>query len=165
MPNMTILRLAHLSIIYKIKEIIENNGWVSGNYRVIDGYPNESELRDTIIWPTVSVGVGRLFGRDIELGSESWPAFMLEVDVFAITDSQRDDLSFILWKELNDNIYNLYDFNSAFPTTLGDYTGIPILGNYGLQNLSITPLPPEDSTLDGLNHHSVIDGLLLLPNL
>jgi len=165
MPNMSLLRLAHLSIIYKIEEIIEANGWVSGNYRVVDGYPSESELRDPIIWPTVSVGVGQLFGRDVELGSKVWPTFTIAIDVFAITDSQRDDLSYILWNELNENSYNLYDFNSAFPTILGDYTGIPVLGNYGVSKLTITPFDPEDSTIEGLNHHSMIDGLLLLPNL
>ena len=42
MSNMSLLRLADLSLIYKIYDILHDNGFSSSQYRVIDGYPNEN---------------------------------------------------------------------------------------------------------------------------
>ena len=96
----------------------------------------------------------------------SMSALQVSIDVFARTDSQRDDLTYILWEQLNEQNLTLYDFNSAFPAALGDYTGIPSLGEYYLGDLSVFNLSvPEDSVVEGLKHHSLIDGILYLPNI
>lgn len=167
MANMQLPRLANLCLVYKIKDLLENNiGLSSANYQVRDGYPNEQALNETIVWPLVSVEFTDLFGRDVELGSESWPVCQVAIDVFARTDTQRDDITYILWKELNDLSLVLYNFNSAFPTVVGDYTGIPSLGSFGVANMSYQNVIPEvNSPSLGERHHSIIDGYIELPNI
>lgn len=165
---MQLARLTDLNLIYKIREIMESSviGFSSANYRAIDGYPNELDLKTGAKWPTITVEIDSLFGRDVEIGSNKWPALQVSIDVFARTDSQRDDLTYSLWKQLNEQRFTLYDFNSAFPAVLGDYTGIPSLGEYSMSDLSVFNLtPPEDTIIEGLKHHSLIDGIIYLPNI
>lgn len=168
MPTMTPLRLGDLNLIYKIIDTMESNGFVNGRYQVIDGFPNELDLENTHIWPTISVEVEGMFGRSIELGSNQWPGCQVAIDVFAKTDSQRDDIGYILWKELNEGSFTLYDFNTGFPSTAGgvNYTGITVIGDWGMDQMSIFHLSsPPDTNVDGEKHHSVLDGVLLLPNI
>jgi len=86
-------RLAELVIIYKIKEVLENLGLSSDDYRVISGFPNKEFLTEENVWPTISVEVDSLFGTNVELGSNQWPAVGIVIDIFAKTSGQLDDLS------------------------------------------------------------------------
>jgi len=118
------------------------------------------------IWPTVTVEIQLVFGKDVELGSEQWPAMQILVDVLAQTDSQRDDIAYLVWRTMNETIYLFYDFNSGFPATVGDYSGINVVGNWTIDNMTIANLtPPDKTTVRGLQHHALIDGILHLPNI
>jgi len=166
MTQMSNLRLADLNLNYKVKEIMETIGYSTGEYSVVDGYPNNIDLRNSLTWPIVSIEIDNMFGRDVELGASQWPACQVSIDVFSKTDGERDDISYYIWDSLNENSYDLYDFNSAFPSAVGNYSGISSLGNWGVGNLSVHNLPPEtESNVSGETHHSLIDGLLYLPNL
>ncbi len=166
MPSLTLLRLVDLNLNYKVREIIENNGYSSSQYRVIDGYPNSIDLTTDELWPTVSIEMDSLFGRDVEIGSEQWPGSQFSIDIFARTDSQRDDLTYLIWKELNESYYALYDFNVSFPTDVGDYSGIPSLGQWYIDNLtSINLNPPQGTIIEGEKHHALMDGLIYMPNI
>jgi len=166
MPNMQLPRVADMNVIYKIREIMENNGFTSGKYQVVDGFPNESKLERGMIWPTIAVEIQLVFGKDVELGSEQWPALQISIDVLAKTDSQRDDIAYLIWRTMNEEIYTFYDFNSGFPVAVGNYAGITTNGDWSLDNMTITNLtPPNKTTVDGLQHHAFIDGLLHLPNI
>lgn len=144
-------------------------GFSASQYRIMDGYPNDSELKTNELWPTITVDIDSLFGRSVELGSKQWPSFPFTIDVFAKTDSQRDDIVYNLWKELNESNYTLYDFNSGFPTSTVNanmYNGINSLGDYYLDDLSTFNLnPPEFTEILGAKHHAVIDGVINLPNI
>jgi len=166
MPSMSNLRLVDLCLNYKVQELMEDNGFASTQYRVVDGYPNSIDLKTGELWPTISIEMDSLFGRDVEMGSEQWPGCQFSIDIFAKTDSQRDDLSYIMWKEFNEKYYTLYNFNIAFPTVLGTYTGIPSLGEWYIDNLtSINLSPPDGTVLVGEKHHALLDGLIYLPNI
>lgn len=158
-------RLAELVIIYKIKEVLENLGLSSDDYRVISGFPNKEFLTEENVWPTISVEVDSLFGTNVELGSNQWPAVGIVIDIFAKTSGQLDDLSMELWEELNENSYTLYNFNSSFPSVVGDYSGIPSLGSFSVNDFTYNNLPPESfNSIDGMRYHGLFDGWLQLPN-
>lgn len=160
---MTLYRLASLNLIYKIKEIMENNGFA--NYDVIEGYPNVLDENTAFTWPTIAIELDQFFGRDVEIGSNQWGGAKFTVDIFANTDSQRDDVSYIIWHSLNENYSILYDFNSGFPTVVGDYSGISTIGDWYTDKLTIFRIPPVvNSQVIGEKHHGLIDGVLLLPS-
>jgi len=170
MAIMSLLRLTDLNLIYKLMEVMESTtlGFLRANNRVIDGYPNDLDLNTITLWPTITVEIDSIFGRDIELGSNQWPAFSVTIDVLAKTDSQRDDISYYIWKELNEVGHTLYNFNSAFPSTSGavDYSGIPTLGEWYIDGLTMINIEAnKDSELVGLKHHSLLDGIIYLPNI
>jgi len=50
MPSMQLPRVADQNVIYKIREIMENNGFTDGKYQVIDGFPNEVDFDSNSIW-------------------------------------------------------------------------------------------------------------------
>lgn len=168
---MSLMRLVGQCIVYKIKELMESTsvGFVSSKYRIMDGYPNDLDLKTNELWPTITVDIDSMFGRDIELGSNRWPGYTFTVDVFAKTDSQRDDLSYNIWKYLDEDQFSLYNFNSAFPTSTVSvtmYNGINTLGQYAFADLTVFVVPPPAETeILGLKHHAVIDGVVYLPNL
>jgi len=165
---MTLMRLADLNLVYKVIEVMEANGFVNGKYQVIDGYPNEIDLAAMNVWPTLSVEINSLYGRDVELGSKQWPGCQVAIDVFAKTDSQRDDIGYLLWNTLNEGSYVLYDFNTGFPSTASgvSYSGITPIGDWSLDQMTIFNLDsPSDTIVEGEKHHSLVDGILLLPNL
>jgi hypothetical protein len=165
MPDMQKLRLLEQNLVYKVKEVMENNGFSSGYYDVKVGYPNERDLAEGYTWPTITVDIEYLFGRNVELGSDQWPGVQVALDVFANTKSQRDDVSYILWNDLNENYFTFYDFNSAFPSSVGDYSGMRASGEYYVKNLTVVHLaPPSDTVIEGEKHHSVLDGMIDLPN-
>lgn len=165
MPSMTNFRLADLNLNYKLREILEDNGFTSSQYQVIDSYPNNIDWDASQVWPTVSVTIEGFFGRDVELGSGQWTTLHFAIDVFAKNDSQRDDLTYTIWKQLNEKSFTFYDFNSGFPTTVGDYSGITTIGDYNIENLtSIVIPPPAQTNIVGERHHALLDGLLLLSN-
>ena len=165
MPNMGLYRLADLNLNYKVQEILENYGFTSGKYKVYDGYLNELDLNTNHIWPTVTIEMGDLVGRNVELGSKPWKTLFFAIDVYARTDSQRDDVMNVLWDELNDTIFTLYDFNDGFPSSVGDYSGLTTIGSYSIEEVTGRPLiPPEGESVIGEKHHSILDGILYLSN-
>lgn len=162
-----ILRLVDLNLVYKIQELMEDYGFQNGEYNVVDGYPNFADSRTSLIWPTISVEISGLWGRDVELGSGQWPAFQVAIDIFANTDSQRDEIAYMLWNNLNEENFTLYDFNIDFPSSVGDYSGISAYNStadYYIAQLSVTVLSPIDSNIEGERHRALLDGIIYLPN-
>lgn len=166
MAEMGIPRLVHSNLIYKIRDLMEDYGYSS--YKVIDRYPNISDLNTDITFPTVSVEITQQFGRGVEIGSKAWPTFSFAIDVFARTDQERDDLSYYLWDSLEEYTGNLYNFNSAFPSSVGDYTGIypyNYTAEYYIDNMSVVNLVPVESEYTGEQHRATLDGFVYVPNL
>ena len=166
MPNMQLPRLADMNLNYKIQEIMENNGFSSGTYKVYDGYPNESDLKTSNVWPTIVVELKTIFGRNVELGSDQWPGIQVIISVLGRTDSMRDDVAYLLWKALNEVSFTLYDFNTGTPASLGNYAGVTSIGDWEIGSLTISNLEPlSDTNIIGERHNAMLDGILYLPNI
>ncbi len=162
--SITKYRLALLNAVYKIKEILLANS-IYPQCTIVEGYPTEVDLKSTLTWPIISVEIDGFYGRDVELGSAAWPTCQLVIDIFAKTDSQRDDLGYILWDGLREDTFTFYDFNSGFPVSMVDYSGILNNGDWYVENLTINKIIPVSNTvIEGEKHHSVIDGIIYLPN-
>lgn len=164
MPSIQSYRLADLNVNYKVRDILVSAGILAGKYRIIDGYPNSQDLNTTPIWPTISIEIDNLFGRDVELGSEQWKACQIAIDIFANTDSQRDDIATILFDGLNEKYFNFYDFNTGFSSSANNYTGISSTGQWTIDNMSGSIIyPSPDEITIGEKHHMLLDGILMLP--
>ena len=169
MPSMGISRLAELNLIYKIRELMEDYGFDTpdGDYVVTTDFPSFID-ENSPIWPTITVGIDATWGRDVELGSKGWPAFAISIDVFAKNNSQRSDITHMLWEGLRENTLPFYDFNSAFPSATGDYDGIypyNYTADYYIDNLTFNNLDPIDTVVEGEKHHALGDGFLYVPNI
>jgi len=161
-------RIADSHLFYKLIEIMESTplGFARGDYTILDGFPNVTDLNTDQIWPTITVELDSMFGNDIELGSNAWPTFIFSVDVLANTDSQRDDISYELWEALNDGRFILHSFDTAYPDTSGavDYTRCSAVGTWGVGEVGYMNIHEDkNSTIKGLKHHSLLDGILQLP--
>ncbi len=163
--EMKLFRLAADNLTYYLKEIFVNNGLSSAN--VIDAYPSDMiDRNNTDSWPTLSVEVDNFSGVPVEIGSGEWPIASIFCDLFANSKVQRDSLSYVLYEALNEKIIPLYDFNEGFPASIGDYRGITRIGEMYCEGISVQLIaPPENTNIKGEKYHTLIDGILNLPNL
>jgi len=155
MPNMQRMRLADASLIYHLREMMEANGWTTGNYEVKDAYPDN--LAEITKFPVLTVQTLSVDAKPIQIGSKSTMNVTWAIDIFAKTDGQRDDVAQLLWDELLDAQLNIYDFNNGFPATLGDYTGISTLGTINFESINMSVIEPETFT-DTIaeKHHTLV---------
>jgi len=155
---MRIYNKIFLSLLYYVKEIMNDNGYEDN---VIDSYLNDIDLAKVDSWPTVAINRGRYSGEDFEIGSQQHKAAYFMIDIFANSKTQRDDLTELLFDSLNEITVPLYDFDIGFPVTTGDYTGITRLGEVYIDNVSGMPLePPEQTNIVGENNHAILDGII-----
>jgi len=147
-----------LSLVYKVRELMINNGY---DDNVIDAYLNDVDIERIDSWPTIAITRGRYTGEDFELGSYQHKAAYFTIDVFANSKTQRDDITELLYDNLNEANVTFYDFDVKFPTTVGDYTGITRLGEFYIDNMSGSPIdPPERTNITGENNHAILDGII-----
>ena len=133
------------------------------NCRVVPTYPTDLEKTNMNIWPTIAVEVDDVFGRDVELGSREWPTMPFEIAIFAKGKGQKKDLSYAIWDNLREQYINIYNFTTVYPNVPKDYTGIPIIGQALIDNVTISPVR-EETTIRGEQNQSLIDGLIFLSN-
>lgn len=153
--GMSKFRNADLSLIFYLREVMENNGWGVDDYSVIDSYPTNLDTITKFPSVTVQSNVGDPF--PIELGNRSTLKITWAVDVFAKGDGQRDDITYVIWDDLLDSRVALYDFNTGFPPTTGDYTGISTLGAIIFDDIFFEVIDPvEFSETIAEKHHSLI---------
>ena len=152
---MSKFRNADIGLIYYLREVMENNGWASDAYSVIDSYP--SNLDTITKFPTVTVQSNVGDPLAIELGQQSTLKITWSIDVFGKGDGQRDDITYIIWNDLQERRMTLYDFNTGFPPTTGDYSGISTLGAVIFDDISFEIIDPDEfSTTIAEKHHSLI---------
>jgi len=149
------LRLADASLIYHLRELMENSGWSSGEYTVMDAYPDNL---DTITkFPALTVQTITGDPRPIQLGSKSALELTWAIDIFAKADGQRDDITQLVWDDLIESQIVLYDFNDGFPSVLGDYSGISSLGTVTFESITMNVVEPDTFTNTiAEKHHSLI---------
>lgn len=154
MPNMQKFRLADASLIYHLREMMETNGWTSGNYEVKDAYPDN--IAEITKFPLLTVQTISVDSKPIQLGNRSTMNVTWAIDIFAKTDGQRDDVAQLLWDDLNESSINIYDFNDGFPAILGDYTGIGTLGTINFESINMSVIEPEAFTNTIAEKHHIL---------
>jgi|GEM_PF-3245449 len=80
--------------------------------RVTDSYPYTEIEKDRLEVPSVSIEHANTVDHGGELGS-SWFRRTWSIDIFAANDAQRDELSDIIFKELDKSI-PIRDYSSGF---------------------------------------------------
>lgn len=106
-------RLEDLSIYYFIFDLFSGKG-----VNIVDAFPEE-----LLTVPTIAIDTKRIVANLFELGNKTrlltrtW-----YIDVFAQNKSQRDDMTYIIIKALEDCI-PVYDYNLGFPPVV-----VPQLG-------------------------------------
>lgn len=144
-----------MTLIYHLREVMENSGWGASDYSVIDSYPTNLDTITKFPSVTVQSNVGE--GKPIEIGSQDALKLSWFIDIFAKGDGQRDDITFFIWDDLQDNQIVLYDFNTGFPPTTGDYSGISTLGKIHFDRVSFETIEPDEfSKTIAEKHHSMI---------
>lgn len=79
---------------------------------VVDGFP-EGDL----VLPTASVEALPIEGVPFELGGCDRDTRFWRIDVFAENKSQRDDLAYKVYKELEKNV-SVYNYDEGFPPAI-----------------------------------------------
>ena len=100
---MELNRKQDLSIYYWLKEVLPT--FVT----VVDGFPE-----DDLVLPTASVETLPIEGVPFELGGRDKDIRFWRIDIFADNKSQRDDMAYVVYKELEDNI-SVYNYDEGFP--------------------------------------------------
>jgi hypothetical protein len=150
-------RAADISLVYKIREIMQTTlGFDSGQYTVLDGYPDS--LDEITVFPAVTVQSSVGGALPVQLSSRSALNVTWEIDVFAHRDGQRDDIAYAIWDTLSDVSITYYNFDSGgFPTTVGVYTGIATYGTITFSPGTMIILTPEEFTnIEAEKHHALI---------
>ncbi len=83
---------------------------------VVDAFPTNVNSADTpLMLPTVSIEAARLIGVPFELGNyQSNKERLWTIDIFTKNKTQRDDLSYLIFDELEKGI-PVMDYNEGFP--------------------------------------------------
>jgi len=113
------LRNIDLSIYFFIKDLSIGNNRVLGNVATIkDGYPYNEIEQDTLVIPSVAVEHSNTSDTDAgELGA-SWYRRAWELNIFASSDTQRDDFGELIFDAL-DNSIPIKDFSGGYKLETG----------------------------------------------
>jgi hypothetical protein len=101
-----------LSIYFYIKGIL--NGKVS---RILDSYPYNDIENESLIIPCVSIELNYVSDGSGELGA-SWFKKNWSIDVFGLTDTQRDDISELVYNGL-DLAIPIRDYSNGYNKDTG----------------------------------------------
>jgi hypothetical protein len=90
--------------------------------KVVDAFPVEN-----LVLPSVSIETDVINGFFLELGSGKQEQIRTwTVDVFALNKTQRDEIGYLIYNEL-DNKIPVYDYDEGFPPAVNSQTQLGIL--------------------------------------
>jgi hypothetical protein len=105
--QMSIYRLEHLSVDHFIKDLFQAFTFITYTHQ----FPKE-----ILQVPTISVVNGKLSEDEFELGNQDTIRIRRwYVNVFANSDTQRDDFAYKILEELRIKGITVYDYNEGFP--------------------------------------------------
>lgn len=120
---MQLNRLFDLSIFYWLQDT------VPAIVNVEDGFPvGELTL------PTVSITSLDIEGNPFELGGCDLDNLFWRIDVFAKNKAQRDELAYLIYKELESNVA-VHDYDLGFPPVVA-----PVLGTLIVSRRKMRPV-------------------------
>lgn len=109
-------KIQDLSLYYWLKSFV--NPMVT----IVDSFP----VQDLVV-PSVSIEADVINGYFLELGSRKQEQIRIwTIDVFALNKSQRDEIGYVIYNEL-DNEIPVYDYNEGFPPSVMTPTQLGIL--------------------------------------
>ena len=159
---MKLQSLVTKSFIYYLREQMEDNDYVNGNYDVIDAYPADYDKVN--IFPTISVERVNTTKIPYQIGSRDRKKLIYSIDVFAYGQNQKDDVVEILMDNLQHKYINIYNFNSGFPSAVGVYGAIPKLGEGYVESFNAHSIPPPSFTnVAQKKYHEMINIVVVLP--
>jgi len=125
------------NIYWKIREIVEDNGYIASEYSISLAYPNnESDIRET---PMIAIELGYSDGKPLQLGSTDRLHSILFIYIIGNSRSQVEEISSLLWDEMNSQHYTMYDLSAQSPTAVGDYSGLVDAGKLIFSKGEIVP--------------------------
>jgi len=106
---MEIERKENLSVYYFIKDKFSDSPFIT----ILDAFPEEE-----FTYPAISVEWADAKAINFELGSKTKLHFRgFVIDIFALTKTQRDEITFRLYNYLDDTI-PVYDYDEGFPPSV-----------------------------------------------
>lgn len=163
---MEIERNAMQSIFAYLQEVLTDNGFdLTSNPRTATltmAFPKKDDMQ-TIIKPLIIVN--NLAGNDfpVEIGSNDATRILVDVDLYADNDGQRDDLGYIIRKAFRNKSLAVYNFDDGFPASIGNYSGISTRGKMTILGTQYNNIDPLVYDVQDLKHHQVIALDILLP--
>lgn len=147
--------LSCLTVIYRIKEVMNNLGFSSANYKVTESDPYLPS--SSPVFPLILVEADPVVSQPFELGSDNVKQPLFLIDVYAENNHQRDDISDAILEDIDNATIPLYNFNVRFPTAIGNYSGIPIIGSIVFERGLARNLGPDmGQTSNFIQHHKLI---------
>ena len=145
-----------------IRALLENNGFRAADYTVLYAYPSTVQIEQ---YPTVAIDRSTVRKDFFQLSGPDITKVSLVIDVLGNSRDQKEDISSVLQDYFHERALALYDFSSLFPTTVGDYTGIPSLGQFYVDSVSVVTLhPPQFSNVPAEKFHDMIIMDVSLPS-
>lgn len=156
--------LAVRSLQYYLQEVMEANGFNNGEYTVDDSDPTTMTDRDDVIFPIVTVGNPHLGKVPIQITSKEAKKLSLAIDIYANSKGQQSDLKDVLDENLSGKYLNVYNFNQGFPASVGDYSGLTVLGKMIVEHLDSTDLAvAKFSRIEQEKYHELMLITVILP--
>lgn len=131
-------------------------------YGIGIAYPDTKNLP---IFPYICVYNDRGVREPYELGSADRKVDYVTVDVFANSDIQRSDLAEIIEDHFHQKHLQMYDFSIKYPDSVGDYTGIPVLGNYFVKETRSQQMEVGEPKYKAEAHHQLLIFTVVLPSI
>jgi hypothetical protein len=159
---MKLSNLVRMSLIYYLREVMEDNDYQNGKYEVINAYPQDVDKVN--VFPTISVERINSTKIPYQISSKNQKQLIFSLDIFGQGNDQREDLVDILSDELEHKYIPIYNFNSGWPSAVGVYGAIPDLGDMYVQSFSSHALPsPQYTEVEAKKFHEMINIVITLP--
>ena len=132
---MQILRLIDLSLVYWLKDSFNTDGWDETDITILDGYPEDRRAlvdapnyTNSVIQKKLPVVAVEIISYDkvgLELGSRAVAGtYRIALDIFAATDGQRDDITYMCEKYVSGYTIPVKDYNEGFPAAVTNQTTV-----------------------------------------
>jgi hypothetical protein len=124
-------RLQDQSFFFWLKSIVPSG------VAIVDAFPTNLNSVDTpLTLPTVSIETSQMLGVPFELGN-IYPLQdrLWSIDIFGSTKTQRDDLSYLIFNKLSENV-PVFDYNEGFPPS----TSPTQLGALDVSDIELKPI-------------------------
>lgn len=167
MSIMLLERKAIQSLMAYIDSVLYADGFITSgankNATLTISFPDKNSTQP-IIKPLVIVSNEGGADTPIELGSHDGTQLIAVIDVIGVDAAQRDDVGYLLRKNLRNRYLPIYNFTAGFPSTPGVFTGITTVGKMTVLRTSYDNIDLRIDDTFGFNYHQEIRVTIQLPS-